>query len=211
MAKLKIETEKDALSTEQKILEAARIVFARDGFAGARTREIVAEAGINLALLNYYFRSKEKLFEVVMLEGMQQFARALGSIVNNQELSLTEKVEGIVLNYTEVFLSRPDLPLFVLTAMRKDAQGLEAKLGVKSLLTQSHFMTQLKAVAPKGINPFHFIINIMGLTVFPFMAMPMLKVIGSVDHEQFLKLLQERKKLIPLWIDAALVQTEKIK
>ncbi len=197
------------VSTEEKILEAARVVFAREGYAGARTRDIAAEAGINLALLNYYFRSKEKLFEVVMLEGMQQFAKGLGSIVNDTNLSLTQKVEGIVLNYTQVFLSRPDLPLFVLTAIRKDAAGLESKLGVKNMLTQSHFMQQLKEEAPKKVKPFHFIINIMALTVFPFMAMPMLRVVGNLNEEQFYQLLEERKKLIPLWIDAALGRTEK--
>ena len=58
-------TEKE-ISTEEKILEAASKVFTEKGFAGTRTRDIAEHAGINLALLNYYFRSKEKLFEQVM-------------------------------------------------------------------------------------------------------------------------------------------------
>ena len=53
-------------TTEEKILEAASEVFTEKGFAGTRTRDIAEKAGINLALLNYYFRSKEKLFEQVM-------------------------------------------------------------------------------------------------------------------------------------------------
>ena len=61
------------LSTEEKIKNSARAVFHRKGFAAARTRDIAQEAGINLALLNYYFRSKEKLFNIVMLEAFQSF------------------------------------------------------------------------------------------------------------------------------------------
>lgn len=56
------------LSTEQKIIEAARKVFTRKGYSATRTRDIAEEAGLNLALLNYYFRSKQKLFELVMAE-----------------------------------------------------------------------------------------------------------------------------------------------
>ena len=58
-------------NTEDKILKAANKVFTQKGFAATRTRDIAAEAGINLALLNYYFRSKKKLFDIVMLENLK--------------------------------------------------------------------------------------------------------------------------------------------
>ena len=60
------------LSTEEKFKEAARVVFTRKGYAATKTRDIAEEAGLNLALLNYYFRSKEKLFEIIMLEKITQ-------------------------------------------------------------------------------------------------------------------------------------------
>ena len=58
-------------STEEKIKIAARSVFHKKGYAATRTRDIAEEAGINLALLNYYFRSKEKLIDIIMTETMQ--------------------------------------------------------------------------------------------------------------------------------------------
>ncbi len=82
--------------TEEKIKEAARTVFTRKGFAATRTRDIAEEAGLNLALLNYYFRSKEKLFEIVMLEKMQVFFGFIGPIIYDDSTSLELKVEGIV-------------------------------------------------------------------------------------------------------------------
>ena len=77
MVKEKEITAKD-LSTEEKIKAAAKKLFTQKGFAATRTRDIAEEAGINLALLNYYFRSKEKLFELVMKENVQLF---LGTMI----------------------------------------------------------------------------------------------------------------------------------
>ena len=68
-------------STEEKIKAAARKVFTRKGFAATRTRDISEEAGINLALLNYYFRSKEKLFDLVMMENMQHFLIGMKEVI----------------------------------------------------------------------------------------------------------------------------------
>ncbi|HLZ87627.1 MAG TPA: TetR family transcriptional regulator, partial [Puia sp.] len=72
MPKGKTKKVKEA-STEEKIMEAARKLFTQRGFAATRTRDIAEEAGINLALLNYYFRSKQKLFDIVMMENFRRF------------------------------------------------------------------------------------------------------------------------------------------
>ncbi len=79
MAKKDTEKAVDS-STEEKIKEAARVVFMKKGFAATRTRDIAEEAGINLALLNYYFRSKEKLFELVMFEKFQKFFGIIANV-----------------------------------------------------------------------------------------------------------------------------------
>src|SRR5689334_23935314 len=86
-------------STEEKIMEAARTVFLRKGYAATRTRDIAEEAGINLALLNYYFRSKEKLFSLVMQEKFQKFFGVIFPILNEPTTSLEEKVERLVDSY----------------------------------------------------------------------------------------------------------------
>ena len=71
------------LSTEEKIKEAAKKVFLKKGYAATRTRDIAEEAGINLALLNYYFRSKEKLFDLIMLEKLEKFFGVIAPVLNN--------------------------------------------------------------------------------------------------------------------------------
>ena len=84
------------LDTEGKIKEAARIVFTQKGYAAARTRDIAEEAGINLSLLNYYFRSKEKLFNIIMTEKIQQFFGAMFPVISDDHLSLEVKIEQFV-------------------------------------------------------------------------------------------------------------------
>ena len=104
-------------STEEKIKEAARTVFTKKGYAGTRTHDIAEEAGINLALLNYYFRSKEKLFKVVMIEKMQKLFGILSPTLNDATTSLDQKIVLIVNLYADMLLKNPDLPIFVLSVL----------------------------------------------------------------------------------------------
>jgi AcrR family transcriptional regulator len=190
-------------TTEEKIKEAARQVFTQKGFAATRTRDIAEAAGINLALLNYYFRSKEKLFDIVMLENMQKFVMAMKGVFNNEAMSLVEKVTALIDNYISLLLKNPNLPLFILSEIRANPEKLAANMGIREMLLQSDFYRQLQA-AGHQVHPFHFIMNIIGLAVFPFIANPLLKVIGDLKQADFDNLMEERRRMIPLWIDAML-------
>jgi AcrR family transcriptional regulator len=202
MAK-KVKIEEDH-STEDKIKAAARKVFTKKGFAATRTRDIAEEAGINLALLNYYFRSKEKLFEIVMGENMAQFILGMKGVLYNEKKTLIEKVEDIVDNYIELLKAHPDLPLFILSEIRANPERLAAKMDVKNILFQSPFFKQIMEETKGRVNPLHFFMNILGLTIFPFIASPLLKNVGNLKQADFDAMMQERKKMIPAWIRAML-------
>jgi AcrR family transcriptional regulator len=198
-------------STEEKIISAARKVFTEKGYAATRTRDIAEVAGINLALLNYYFRSKEKLFDLIMMENLHQFMDVVKEIVNDDNTSLDKKLESVVVNYIDLLTEQPNLPLFILTEMRNDPQKLVSNMGVKKALQGSAFMKQLALAAKggKGVaqHPLHLIMNLMGMIIFPFIASPMLLAIGDIDNKEFKQLMLERKKLIPIWIKALLKST----
>lgn len=199
MAKKKVQSDS---TTEEKIKAAARKVFTKKGFSAARTRDIAEEAGINLALLNYYFRSKEKLFDIVMTENLQQFLLGLKGALHDEKSSLNEKVAQIAAEYIDMLKANPDLPLFVLTEMRANPEKLASNMGVKKLLYESVFFKQLMAATKGKIHPFHLLINIMGMTVFPFVAAPLLQNIGSMKPEDFHAMMEDRKKMIPVWFDS---------
>ncbi|MGC4234628.1 MAG: TetR/AcrR family transcriptional regulator [Niabella sp.] len=205
MAKGK-EAKKLDTSTEEKIKEAARAVFHKKGYAATRTRDIAEEAGINLALLNYYFRSKEKLFDIIMLETVFGFMQNMAMVLNDEKSSLEEKVELIASNYIDLLTKEPDIPIFMLSEIRNNAGGLLEKLPIRQLVMNSTFFKQhLEAVAKGKIvepNPIHFLMNLLSLVVFPFIAQPLLQGISGLNETQFNKLMQERKKLIPVWVKA---------
>jgi len=94
-------------STEEKIKEAARIVFTSKGYAATKVRDIAAQANINLALVNYYFRSKEKLFDLIMAETMKKLFDKIKPVINDETTTLNEKISGIVDNYLELLLENP--------------------------------------------------------------------------------------------------------
>src|ERR1700751_6460756 len=95
------------ISTEEKIKQAARKIFMQKGYAATRTRDIAEEAGINLALLNYYFRSKEKLFDLIMLESLHDFRQHIIVALNDEKTSLESKIETLVSNYIDLLINQP--------------------------------------------------------------------------------------------------------
>lgn len=192
------------ITTEEKITNAARKLFTQKGFEATKTRDIANEAGINLALLNYYFRSKEKLFEIIMKENMEQFMNVISGIVNNEETSIRQKIESLVNNYIDMLIRLPDMPLFVMSHLKDDEQRME----LRQRFMGSAFMLQLQQAMKKGeittINPVNIMLNIVGLTIFPFVGRRMIQNKKGLTLEQFNALMLERKKLIPGWIEAIL-------
>lgn len=192
------------LTTEEKIRKAALKLFTRKGFAATRTRDISEEAGINLALLNYYFRSKEKLFQMVMVEILQNFFRGMAQIFNDEGTTVEEKIRRFVENYTDLLKQQPDLPLFVFQELRLHPEKLAARVGLNEMF-KSFFFKQLrqemesKAIAP--LNPLHYVVNMIGLCVFPFIAAPLLKHLSGMDATAFGELMEQRKILVPRWME----------
>ena len=196
------------ISTKERIKAAARKVFHQKGFAGTRTRDIAEEAGINHAMLNYYFRSKEKLFEMVMMETMAQFFKGVNLMLNDENTSLDEKIDLIVSNYVDLLLKEPELPTFILNEVRPNPQAFVEQNPIKEALTHSVLTRQYAEAVARGEitepNLMQAILNVIGLVIFPFIAKPILTSIINIPEEQYKALMLQRKTLIPQWIKAML-------
>ena len=196
------------ISTEERIKAAARKVFHQKGFAGTRTRDIAEEAGINHAMLNYYFRSKEKLFEMVMMETMAQFFKGVNLMLNDESTSLDEKIDLIVSNYVDLLLKEPELPTFILNEVRPNPQAFVEQNPIKEALTHSVLTRQYAEAVARGEitepNLMQAILNVIGLVMFPFIAKPILTSIINIPEEQYKALMLQRKTLIPQWIKGIL-------
>jgi AcrR family transcriptional regulator len=192
-------------SAEEKIKLAARKLFTEKGFDAVKTRDIAAEAGINLALLNYYFRSKQKLFDIIMIENFEQFIQQLIPVMGDERLSLDERLSQVVGRYIDMLEKHPDLPFFILSQMRRDSSKL---LFVREKMweVREKFISQLGLSMKDGkaaqLQVVQFMMNFMGLIIFPFIARPMLMKVNDLDDKAFNRLMEERKEMIPLWLKA---------
>lgn len=194
--------EKD-ISTEEKILAAAAKVFTEKGFAGSRTRDIAEEAGINLALLNYYFRSKEKLFQKVMLIRLHELFSEVIPIISDAKTDLKFKIESVTEIYFKILTKNPGLPLFILSEIQNNSINLTHAFPIGEMLKHSVILQQIKEKKP-DINPLQILFNFLGMTIFPFITKPIFVSFEIIDDINFKTFIEERKKLIPVWIELLL-------
>jgi TetR/AcrR family transcriptional regulator len=191
--------------TEQRILEAARVVFVRRGTAGARMQEIAAEAGVNQALLHYYFRSKERLAEAVFRHVAGRVLPAVFELLGS-DLGLEEKVERVVTVYLDAFSASPFLPGYILSELHyhperarqlfASAAGAAPDGVILPILRKLD--AQIDARVADGslrrIAPEQFAINLISLCVFPFAARPFLTIAFGLDDAAFARLIEQRKR-----------------
>ena len=193
--------EKKDLSTEQKIKDAAAIVFQKKGFAATRTRDIAEEAGLNLALINYYYRSKKNLFDIIMAEKLSTFFRTFIPFILSEDQTPDEKIKRISKDYINLLLENPDLPLFVLNAIHTNPEHFTKMVYGAEQIQHSPLVAQLKKLNPEAKFE-QFFLNIMALCVFPFIMKPAISHLSDILSKDFEKLMRERIDLIPKWMGA---------
>lgn len=190
-------------STEEKIKKAALKLFLQKGFAKTTTRDITEEAGTNLALLNYYFRSKENLFKILMEELLMEFEQALME-VGYEEASLEEKVQKIVDSYTDLLLEQPEMPIFIMSELRSHEDTFLDIMDLSSSNMINLIVQDYKKGVEQGkfqdVHPMHLFMNITSMVIFPFMDKPLLKISGGFSESEFNQLMEERRQLIVNWV-----------
>lgn len=196
--------------TEKAILEAAGKVFTHKGFAAARMEDIAKEAGINRALLHYYFRSKDKMFDLIFDQRVHEFFSGLGEIVLS-ERTLEEKIRAIIEHEINVLLEHPYLPIFVLQEVNQNPERMlehAQKAGAHPSLLLKKFSIQVKDEIKKGkiraVDPSQLLMNIMSMAIYPFIARPVLKTILETDDLGFDVVMKRRKKEVTDFILQAL-------
>jgi AcrR family transcriptional regulator len=191
--------------TERRILDAAHAVFLRRGTAGARTQEIAREAGVNSALLHYYFRSKARLAEAVFQRAAAELMPAVIRILGS-DAELDAKVEQVIDVELKQLLRTPYLPGYVLSELThhperarqllSSATGLSpADIGARVFkVLGAQIRAQVKAGRMHPIAPEQFAINLLALCVFPFAARPMVMALLGLDQDGFEQFIDRRRK-----------------
>ncbi len=195
--------EKADKDTEYRIFEAARKVFHAKGLDGARMQEIADEAGINKAMLHYYFRSKDKLFGSIFEEDFKEFFKRLAELIS-ADLPLLEKIEFFVENYLELILQNSYIPAFILSEIHHNPERIKNIFLEKGIKAEQIFMDDIKTAISLGIirpiDPKQLIVNIIGLCIFPIVAKPILCTMLSFDEEGYRNFIEERKKEVARFV-----------
>jgi AcrR family transcriptional regulator len=190
------------ISTEEKIKEAARMIFTKKGFLATTIRDIAAEAQINVASVNYYFRSKENLFAFIMDETIKKLFDKIEPVLNDQTTSVHEKIEICVGYYIDQVVQNPDFVFFMVSEVMGGQTKLPMIANMK-LLVNSHFARQLRDLKTDGkidYHPVHLLWNMSGMIMFPFLTRPQMLREGYFNDDEFFSMMQERKKLVSIWM-----------
>ena len=197
-------------STEEKIYEAARKVFILKGMEGARMQEIADEAGMNKALLHYYFRNKENLFKAVFKDIFTKFFAKLKDTLLSSATT-REKLTVFIDNYIDLITANPYVPSFIINEINRDPKVLSSLMFenfMEPAKVLKLFFNEVESANKSVVDPRHILTSLMGMLVFPFVARPILQmVLFQDDKVAYNNFLEERKevvknmmfKLIEIW------------
>lgn len=190
---------KQTIKTEQRILDAARKLFILKGYQGTTMKNIAKEANVNNAALHYYFRSKNKLFDLIFDEVLTLINTNLTNTLN-ANINFEEKIRQIVTAYINILIKHPYFPDFVIHELSCNPERIETivkkhNLVFKSFLRfQIEIKKELKSRNRSNIKPFELVLNIASLCVFPFLSKPIItRISNSFDEAQFEQLMNKRK------------------
>ncbi len=195
--------EQEYTESEEKIFLAALDVFSREGKNGARMQEIADRAGLNKALIHYYFRSKERLYEEVFSFVMRRYLLSLAASLKDNT-SFEELLREFVTRFLDLLNEHPTLPLFILRELSEGAAVMEEKIrqiivpsgaGLPAVFTEAY-----RAAAASGeirdLGASQTLITIMGACIYFFAGYPVLAALMPDIASDRDASLQERKQHI---------------
>lgn len=183
--------------TQEKILESAKIVFMQYGLYGARMQDIADRAGINKALLHYYFRNKEKLFDAVFEGALEKYFDQM-TVIGDISLPLKERVYRYIDNIFDFFSEYPQMSIFIIKEISVNPELFRQKVEGFKRAKGPFLIDALRTAMGKGeieaFDPVTFLMNLHSLCAYPFLASPIFKAIAekageswSVDSREKLK------------------------
>lgn len=195
---------------ELKILDAAEKVFFTKGKDGASMQEIADEAGITRTSLNYYYRSKDKLFEAVFRNALSRFIPQLAELMQSTD-SLTEYFPLMAEIIIDTMIGHPQIPVFVLAELTSNPDRVPQMMGELGIhpIEAMQKMRDDERLSQLSVDPRQVIMNLLAMCIFPFAAKPMLvSIMYQGNEEAFIEAMKQRKKLIPQMIESMLKNSE---
>ena len=198
----------DDLETRERILQAAHTVFTRKGTAGSRTQEIADEAGVNKALVHYYFGTKAALGDAIFERALATITPIMFGILADPDRTLAQKVADIVREQIEFHGDRPYFAGYLVSELYAEPERIARLVHRRGPLPLDVLRRQLREGIRAGtIRPMsaeQFVANMMGLLIFPFATRPALSQLLGLDAAGWRAFVEERKRFLPGFVMAGL-------
>lgn len=184
-------------STQQRILEVATNVFYQKGLAGARMQEIADLSGINKAMLHYYYKTKEQLFEKVFQRTFYIYMESVSKLLKNK-LPLKEKLSQFIDEVMDTLTEYPYIPVFILHELNQNPERLGDLVVANEPIDFEELKKEVAREVRKGnlkkVKAEQLLTDLIALTVMPFVAQPLLSKVLGKNQQQYAAFLKERKK-----------------
>jgi len=196
------------LETRERILDGADRVFTRKGTAGSRTQEIAAEAGVNKALVHYYFGTKAALADAVFVRALGALIPRIFGILADPGRTIEEKVPAIVREQIDFHSAHPYIAGYMVSELHADPGRMSRLMAGHGKVPLDVLRRQLQEGARAGklrrISPEQFVASMMGLLIFPFAIRPALCHLLDLDAGRWRAFLEERRRMLPDFVMAGL-------
>lgn len=187
--------------TEALILQAAEREFLEKGYSGAKTTAIAQAAGVTHAMLHYYFRTKEKLFEKIVADKMDKLKRVMFGVIGNPDLPLRERLKQGVEQHFDFIAENPHLPRFIFNELHEHPERIDqVKHSIATIAATaiSTLQNEIDLKAAKGecnqADARMLMLDIASLNLFPFIAAPLISSSFGNLFEGRDEFLEMRKK-----------------
>ncbi|MEQ8686907.1 MAG: TetR/AcrR family transcriptional regulator [Imperialibacter sp.] len=189
--------------TEQVIKQKAKELFFKKGLIKTTTQEIADAAGVNRALIHYYFRSREHMLSILLDEAMAEKRERVKSILSF-DLPFREKIARYIDAIITYNMTYPYLENFIISETVRNKDRTEAYCARNQSRSSDLIRDQLAEEIQQGrlapITPEHFLVNLIALCNYPMLAKPILRTIHGMTEEAYHEFLLERKQVIYMTI-----------
>jgi len=185
---------------EEAILEAATVLFLEKGFATTSTTEIAKKAGCNQALVHYYFRTKERLFEAIFKNKFKVFLESL-LVSFEEDMSFEDRLARKISSHFDLIAKNPQLPGLIINELSRNPERLALFRNSLSDVPQRVLASldkELQEEIAKGnvrpMSVYDLLLNMISLNVMPFILSEPFKSIAQIPDDKFTELLEHRKE-----------------
>lgn len=199
------------MTTEESILTTARAHFVQYGYAGTRMQAIADDAGINKAMLHYYFRSKKDLYNTIVDDVLDTIFPRIASAIESTD-NFWSSVEQLINTYIDTLLDHPEIPVFIMAELSHQRDDFIQKLWVRAAPIDAikEFMMRFQKESEQGrlrpVSPQQLLLSLIGMLVFPFMTKPVFQSMMHMEEGSFRQLMIERKSFVMDFLRSALIE-----